>query len=86
MKTMTYERFVFIRNHFRLTEYMGENETSKRSIHDKTNNIVKAINKMFSNVYVQGQNICIDESTIGYRGNFRSLVYNPSKPEIGEFK
>ncbi len=42
--------------------------------------MINAINKMFRSVYVSNKNICIDESTIAFKGNFKALVYNPKKP------
>ncbi len=48
---------------------------------EKTRDIINAINKMFQAVYVPEQNISIDESTIAYKGNCRTKVYNPAKPD-----
>ncbi len=81
VNTMSDERFVFIRNHLRLTEYIPDKEKNFKLIQEKTENIMNAINKMFGSVFVPNQNIYIDETTIGFKGNFKALVYNPKKPD-----
>ncbi len=77
---ISYERYVFIRNHFRISFYIEKNTNTLNLISDKTRTIITAINKMFASIYTPGKQICIDEMTIPFKGNCRALVYNPKKP------
>ncbi len=80
-KQMTYLRYVFIRNHFRLTSHVNVNTDAANTVLLKTKGIINAINKMFSSVYIPNKNISIDESTIAFKGNCSTKVFNPSKPD-----
>ncbi len=67
---MTNPRYSFIRYHFRLTSYIKNSEDVKvNNVKEKTNNIVRAVNKLFTANYSLGQNITIDESTISFKAN-----------------
>ncbi len=81
-KQMSYSRYSFIRSNFRLTKYLDcDLESNATKVKEKTSGIINALNKLFRAVYVPGENICIDETTIPFKGNCSVKVYNPAKPK-----
>ncbi len=63
-----------------MTMYFDDDTSRSRSIIEKTGSKITSLNKMFGSVYIPSKNICIDESTIAFKGNCRVKVYNHSKP------
>jgi hypothetical protein len=43
-------------------------------------NMVDYLDRKFREYYIPGRNICIDESTIGFKGRVIFKCFNPKKP------
>lgn len=43
-------------------------------------NFLEYINPRFSDYFIPGENICVDESVIKFKGKISFITYNPNKP------
>lgn len=46
----------------------------------KVSNFMEYINSKFSEYFIPGKNICVDESVVKFKGRVAFITYNPNKP------
>ena len=46
----------------------------------RASNFLEYINSRFSDYFIPGENICVDESVVKFKGKISFITYNPNKP------
>ncbi|XP_066596608.1 piggyBac transposable element-derived protein 4-like [Prorops nasuta] len=46
----------------------------------RASNFLEPINSRFSDYFIPGENICVDESVVKFKGKISFITYNPNKP------
>ena len=46
----------------------------------RASNFLEYINSRFSDYFISGENICVDESVVKFKGKISFITYNPNKP------
>ncbi len=78
---LSYTQYTFIRSYFRLTFFLDNAEPNTKSIVEKTSKLIISINILFRSMFIPSKEICINESTIPFKGRCQAKVYNPDKPD-----
>ncbi len=58
-RTVSYNRFVFIRAHFRITRFLNNDSNNFNTVFAKTSFIIKCINKIFKYVYIPDEKFAL---------------------------
>lgn len=77
---------VFTRSRFNQLFWMlhlktvNQPQTDIRTRIQRVSNFMEYINSKFAEYFVPGQDICVDESVIKFKGKISFITYNPNKP------
>ena len=59
---------------------VNQQQTDIRTRIQRVSNFMEYINSKFAEYFIPGQDICVDESVIKFKGKISFITYNPNKP------